>query len=209
MTRDYSKGKVYMIRSKDEDCVPYVGSTTKQYLSQRMVKHRNSFKCWKKNPEKYCFVSSYILFEKYGIENCYIELLELYPCNISEELRKKELQWYNKLNCVNIVKPFVIKEEYRDEHKKEIAETKKIHYNKHKDEILKKNKEYRQQHKEEIIIKDRIKYHKDKEQINEKKKETYECPCGSICRRSDKNRHERTLKHQEYLSTIDTYTTIT
>lgn len=192
-----------MIRSKDENCVSYVGSTTKQYLSQRIVKHRNSYKHWKENPEKYSFVSSYILFEKYGIENCYIELLDLCPCSCSEELRKKEREWFDKLNCVNIVRPFITKEEnYYETHKKEITETRKIHYDEHKEEILLKNKEYRDKHKEEIIIKDRIKYHKNKIEYNEKRKETYECPCGSICRKCDKNRHERTNKHQKYLAVL-------
>jgi hypothetical protein len=209
MARNHSKGKVYMIRSKDVDCVPYVGSTTKQYLSQRMVKHRNSYKYWKKNPKKNSFVSCYTLFEKFGIENCFIELLELFPCNCNDELRKKEREWFDKLNCVNIVRPFITKEEnYYETHKIEIAETRKIHYDEYKEEILKKNKEYRDKHKEEIIIKDKIRYHKNKEQINEKKKETYECPCGSICRKSDKNRHNRSKKHQKYLTTISTHSTI-
>ena len=223
-SKDYSKGKVYMIRSKDEDCVPYVGSTTKQYLSQRMDSHRDDYKKWKRNPEKYSFLSSFTLFEKFGIENCFIELIELFPCSCNDELRKKEREWFDKLNCVNIVKPFISKEErveqkkiygqenkeqiaermkeWCEENKEELAEKKKIYYDEHKEEILKKNKEYRDEHKEEIIIKDRIKYHKNKIKYNEKKKETYECLCGSVCRKSEKARHERTLKHQNYLAEL-------
>jgi hypothetical protein len=186
MARDYSKGKVYMIRSKDEDCVPYVGSTTKQYLSQRIEKHHSNYKNWKKNGKG--FMSSFTLFEKYEFKNCYIELLELCPCKSIEELLKKEREWFDKLNCVNIVKPFISKEE--------MVEYFKIYQQEHKEQIAEKAKIYQQEHKE---------------QIAEKMKEKYECPCGSICRKSDKARHERSLKHQDYLSTIGTLcsTTVT
>lgn len=111
MARDYSKGKVYMIRSKDKNCVPYVGSTTNQYLSQRMVHHRNDFNKWKKNPEKYRFVSSFTLFEKYGVENCYIELIQKFPCNCNDELKARERRWINDIKCVNLVKQVITEEE--------------------------------------------------------------------------------------------------
>ena len=228
-----------MIRSKDENCVSYVGSTTKQYLSQRMDKHRSGYKQWKKNEKN--FVSSFTLFEKYGIENCYIELLELCPCKSIEELLKSERFWFDKLNCVNIVKPFMSKEEnaeylkaYQQEHKEEIAEKRKIHYETNKEEIAGKTKIYQQTHKEEyaersriyqqthkeeyaerrkihyetnkeeIAEKSKIKYQKNKEEIAEKRKETYECPCGSVCRKDVKTRHNRSKKHQDYLSTVRT-----
>ena len=235
-----------MIRSKDEDCVPYVGSTTKQYLSQRIEKHHSNYKNWKKNGKG--FMSSFTLFEKYEFKNCYIELLELCPCKSIEELLKKEREWFDKLNCVNIVKPFISKEEmveyfkiyqqehkeqiaekakiYQQEHKEQIAEKKKIHYETNKEEyaerskiyrdsnkeqIAEKKKEYHQKNKEQIAEKAKIYQQEHKEQIAEKMKEKYECPCGSICRKSDKARHERSLKHQDYLSTIGTLcsTTVT
>jgi hypothetical protein len=225
MVRDYSKGKIYCIKvNTNEEYLPYIGSTTKQYLSQRIEKHHSNYKYWKKNGKG--FMSSFTLFEKYGFNECYIELLELCPCSCSEELRKKEREWFDKLNCVNMTRPFVTKEErveyfknYNEEHKEEIAEKKKIYHEEHKEEItekrkiiyennkeeiLQKNKKYRDEHKEEIIIKARIKYHKNKEELSEKKKETYECPCGSVCRKSDKARHEKSKKHQDYLSTIGT-----
>jgi hypothetical protein len=204
-SKDYSKGKVYMIRSKDEDCVPYVGSTTKQYLSQRMDKHRSGYKQWKKNPEKYDFLSSFTLFEKFGIQNCFIELIELFPCKCNDELRKKEREWFNKLNCVNIDRPFVTKEESLERIKKWIQnnpekrkETQKIYTQIHKEEY----KEYVENHKEHIAEYKSNYYQKNKEEISEKGKETYECPCGSICRKVAKARHERSKKHQEYLTKL-------
>ena len=33
-------------------------------------------------------------------------------------------------------------------------------------------------------------------------KEKFECDCGSICRKSDKTRHEKSLKHQNWLKSL-------
>ena len=44
--KDYSKGKIYKIEpicDHDEGDI-YIGSTTKEYLSQRMTLHRNDYK---------------------------------------------------------------------------------------------------------------------------------------------------------------------
>jgi ribosome-interacting GTPase 1 len=100
---NYQNGKIYRIVSNRDDEVFYVGSTTKKYLSQRMDSHRGSYKCWK-NGKDYK-VRVYDLFEKYGVENCRIELLQLFPCNSKDELTKKEGEYIRILNCVNKVKP--------------------------------------------------------------------------------------------------------
>ena len=70
---NYANSKVYKIWSTQGDKI-YEGSTTKPYLSQRMDNHRRSYRAWKN--ETYHFVSSFKLFEEYGLENCSIELLE-------------------------------------------------------------------------------------------------------------------------------------
>lgn len=175
-----------MIRSKDEDCVPYVGSTTKQYLSQRMVKHRNSYKHWKENPEKNKkkFVTAFKLFEKYGVENCYIELLESCSCKISEELLKKEREWFDKLNCVNIVRPMRTEEEVIEQirndkkkyYKKKVETVENfnaIHYQKYKDS-QKENKEiYTKTHKKEKAEYDKKRREEKADEIKQKKREYY------------------------------------
>lgn len=216
-----------MIRSKDEDCVPYVGSTTKQYLSQRMDTHRNGYKRWKKG--KYKFISVFELFEKYGVKNCYIELLESCSCKISEELLKKEREWFDKLNCVNIVRPFTTKEEkveqmknwyeankeqvsergkiYRDEHKEELVEKKKDYAQINKEKISEKSKLWRKENKEILAENKKEWYEANREQILEKMKEKYECPCGLICLKCNKARHEKSKKHQNYLTAIGTLCT--
>ena len=78
---DYQQSKIYKIVDLNEEMV-YVGSTTAS-LSKRMAGHRGDYK--KKN-----YVSSHDIFDKYGIENCKILLLENYPCSNREELHKRE-----------------------------------------------------------------------------------------------------------------------
>ncbi len=43
----------------------------------------------------------YDLFNKYGIENCKIFLLETYNCNDINELRAKEGEYIKKFKCIH------------------------------------------------------------------------------------------------------------
>ena len=73
---DYTKGKFYKIvpyEIENESDI-YIGSTTKEYLSQRMATHKVGCLHWKRSSESY--LSIFYLFEKYGIDNCKIILLE-------------------------------------------------------------------------------------------------------------------------------------
>ena len=96
---NYQEGKIYKIISNSDDDICYVGSTTKKFLSQRMAEHKNRYKCWKNG--KHIKITVFELFEKYGIENCRIELLEIFPSNSKDELTKKEGEHIKLLNCVN------------------------------------------------------------------------------------------------------------
>ena len=71
--KDYQNGKIYQITSHCGDKI-YIGSTTKKYLSQRMDKHRSSYKQWKQG--KAGKIMIFDIFDEYGIENCQILLLE-------------------------------------------------------------------------------------------------------------------------------------
>ncbi len=85
--RDFSKGKIYIIRSHKTDDV-YIGSTT-QELSVRMAFHRfNSNTSTSK--------------ELVAHGDAYIELLELYPCaNEPELLIREGFHIQENSNCVN------------------------------------------------------------------------------------------------------------
>ena len=166
MTIDYKNSKVYKIWSPKGDKI-YVGSTTKVMLCQRMTAHREDFKRWKAG--KYHYISSFSLFEEYGIENCFIELLEAKECNSKDELHKLEGKYIRELNCVNKVVSGRTKKEYYQDNKEHIVE-------------------YKNNWREE-----------NKEVIKTKKLMSFTCECGSNYTNCHKLRHERSIKHKLFL----------
>ena len=81
---NYQNGKIYKIENLGGDMC-YIGSTTKDYLSKRMVEHRSAYKQWLKQAGGRN-VSVFGIFEKYGVDNCRIVLVELCPCNSKDEI---------------------------------------------------------------------------------------------------------------------------
>ena len=115
--KDYSKGKIYKIEpicEYDEGEI-YIGSTTKDYLSQRFVKHRSDYNRWKKDNNK--FITSYRIFDKYGIGNCQVVLLELVNANDFNELKAREKHYTKTLKCVNKLIPLRNDNEYYNDTK--------------------------------------------------------------------------------------------
>ena len=80
---------------------------TKAYLSQRMTAHRSGYKRY--NKTALGFMSSYLMFDKYGIDKCKISLLENVDANNSDELKAYEAKYRKLLNCVNINHNQIIK----------------------------------------------------------------------------------------------------
>ena len=79
---DYTKTKIYKIVSNSGDKV-YVDATAKNYLSQRLQQHKNDFKKFKEGKMKFQMV--FELFDRYGVENCKIILIESFPCMSKDE----------------------------------------------------------------------------------------------------------------------------
>jgi hypothetical protein len=169
---NYSNGKIYKIQHKSGEGQVYVGSTTKQYLSQRMDTHRNDYKQWKNG--KIGLITSFNIFETYGIENCLITLLESVNANSKDELLAREAYWIKQLNCVNKFIPNRTRQEYYNDHKEKIVENKKQYYEKNKEKIAEHQKQYRQDNKEEILEKAKQYYDDHKEKLLENKKQYYE-----------------------------------
>jgi adenylate kinase family enzyme len=140
---DYSLGKIYMVYPKvdnaDEGDV-YYGSTTVT-LSRRMSEHRNSKRCK-------------ILFDKYGVENCFIELVEEYPCETKEQLNRKEGEYIRANKCINKnIAGRTQKEWLRDnsdkmkqvykEYRIDNKDKYKDYYAENRDKILEQQKQYK------------------------------------------------------------------
>jgi len=134
---NYSKGKIYMIEpiNKTDKGDIYIGSTTKEYLSQRMEYHRRDYNNYLNG---YCTsrLTSYDLFNKYGIDNCKIILIELVDAKSKDELLQREAFHIRNNQCVNKCIPLRTKKEYYEDNKEEAKE----YYKKNKERLLDKIK---------------------------------------------------------------------
>ncbi len=108
-------GRIYKIHCyKDDNSDVYIGSTTK-HLTSRWCQHK--FNYLKGNH----YVSSARIFDKYGIENSYISILQEVECSDKSELRKFEQSWIdNTLNCVNKHRAHCGDKSHYDKYKKTI-----------------------------------------------------------------------------------------
>ena len=97
---NYSNGKIYKIEPLNADVGDcYIGSTTKELLSQRMSAHRNEFRCSQKGLRRKTM--SHYLFSKYGVDICNISLIESCPCNSKDELLARESYHQNAMKNIN------------------------------------------------------------------------------------------------------------
>jgi len=77
----------------DVDDLIYVGSTVKQYLSERMGTHRFQY-----NKPEHTGRKLYEHMKTIGIGHFKLIRLESYPCKSKDELRAREQFWKEKLN---------------------------------------------------------------------------------------------------------------
>ncbi len=123
MTRDYNKGKIYKLEPivEHEENDIYIGSTTKQYPSQRMATHKGDYydyTKWKNN--KRGKVMIFDIFDKYGFENCEIILIENYSASTKDELFSREKYFIQTISCVNKYIPNRKIDEYKKDKNEEI-----------------------------------------------------------------------------------------
>jgi hypothetical protein len=105
---NYSNGKIYKIVC-DTTKLVYIGSTTKQYLSQRLDSHRRQYKTWKGGKG-----SNYTSFKVLEGNNYSIVLLELVDCKSKDELLARERFYIETVECVNKFVPLRTQEEEKN-----------------------------------------------------------------------------------------------
>jgi hypothetical protein len=181
----YHSSKIYKISSSHIDKF-YIGSTIKT-LNRRLVGHKSHYTHYIEKGMG-AYISS---FEVVKFDDAIIELIKDVKCENRKELDKIEgdciLEYHERILNKNIpgrtMKEY--NEEYRITHKDKIKE----YYEINKDRI----KEYYE------INKDKKKeyYEANKEKLREK----IECICGSKYSRCDKSTHNKTKKHQLFIST--------
>jgi hypothetical protein len=190
---DYQKSKIYKIVC-DVTNLTYYGSTI-QPLSKRMGEHRA-----KRNV---CSTKDMIEPKIY--------LVEEFPCDNKEQLLQRERYYIENNICCNKQVPLRSNKEYYEDNKDKIAEyyldnkDKKKEYQKeyreaNKDKIVEYKKEYYEANKDKIAERDKEYREANKDKISERRKIKIKCECGSEVRKSDIQRHKRTIKHINYIN---------
>jgi hypothetical protein len=134
--RNYENSSIYMIEPTcvyDEGDI-YYGSTIQKYITTRFGGHKKSYKQWLNGNKS--FTSSYLLFEKYGVDNCKIVLVETFSCKSKYELQAREAVFIRNNNCINKVIPTRTQKEYRQDNADKINEHNKEYYENNKNNIL-------------------------------------------------------------------------
>ena len=219
----YENGKIYKIVDVGYNKC-YIGSTCES-LSQRMARHRACYNLYLKDKAKQPAMTSFSIFDEYGVENCKIELIEKYECNNKEELLKREGSHIKENECVNRCLAGRTKIEYskmyREENPEKVKETQRACYLKDPDKVKMKSKqwneqnkdrkrqtgiEYREKNKEILREKARLKYEDNKEHIKERSKingsKIVVCECGVSMRKDSISKHKKTKQHLQYLQSI-------
>ena len=179
---DYQKGKIYRIWDNNYNKC-YIGSTTEE-LAKRMTKHRDKYRQYlQKNSYNN---TAFRLFDEFGIENCKIELLELFPCNSKSELEAREGQHIRNEDCVN---------------RKIMGRSRQDYYKENYEHIQTQKKEYRERTKEHKHEVDKRYRDENKETITAKMKEKKKCECGCYISARNLASHKKSPKHINLMAT--------
>lgn len=178
---------IYKIYNPECDYV-YVGSTR----SMKVRKSCHKSRCNNPNDPKYNYKVYKTIRDNGGFENFHIVVLEIMPdvtkltAEIQEDVHRVKLN--AKLNSRIATRGNISVEQYHKQYR-----------NEHKESIQQYNKQYNIQNKEQISEKSKQYYIQNKTQINQK----YYCECSGKYTNSSKNRHNKTNKHQKYISNLN------
>ena len=163
---EFQNAKIYTIRSFQTDKY-YIGSTNQKTLSQRLSKHGSNYREWLKDKDNGYTTS----FEILKYDDYYIELLELYPCNLKAELHKREgeLIRLHKDSLVNRCIPCRTLKEYQIDNREILSVKAKTYYDIYR------------------VV--------NKKKIRDYKTQPYHCECGRVIQLDKKARHNRSNKH--------------
>ena len=135
----YNNGKIYKIEptcEHDEGDI-YIGSTTR-LLTQRMASHRCEYKKWKNGLHHK--LTSFDIFDKYGLNNVKIILLESVNANTIVELLEREAYYIKEFKCVNKNIPTRTIKEWQNANRDKIKQHQKKYNEKQKiKKLIEKN----------------------------------------------------------------------
>ena len=131
MSKKYQNGKIYKITDNGNNKT-YYGSTMKRYLCHRLSGHKYDYKKYLEGGPKES--TSFNIFDEYGVDNCRIELVELYPCNSRDELESREGEFIRNNDCVNRIITKRTKKQYQEDNKEVLTMNKKKYRDTRKEE---------------------------------------------------------------------------
>ena len=176
-------GRIYKITNNVNDLV-YIGATI-QSLHNRFLGHKRDYKRYGLGKKTY--VSSFDLFDSYGVNDCKIELIKEYQIFDKTQLRTYEHLWLYqyKNKIINKVPAFSIP-----------RLTQRFNYYKNQEESRARNRTYRNNNKEVINDRAREFYYDNQEKILLKgRTNKFLCDCGTNVRVVYRAKHKRSPKH--------------
>ena len=187
---NFDKTHFYKIVCKNmdiKDC--YVGHTTD--FTKRKSNHKKSCNDERRHNHNYYLYQR--VRENGGWENWDMVLIDTIKCENSLEARKKEREFIENLHAtLNQNKRPYISPEEKVEYNHEL-------YLKTKDIKEERRKQRRENDPEKFNDISRRTYLKRKEYFNR----PYQCDCGSVCQFRMKSKHFKTLKHQQYIQSLE------
>lgn len=186
--------KIYVIKSRSNPDLQYIGSTKKS-IKERLSVHCYNYKSYLNGVYSYTTSFDILKYNDY-----YIELY----CDTGTD-DKSDAHWFEGQviiaeTCVNKYIPGRTCEEYYKEYyennKDRISELKKAYYEKNKDRI----KEYLETNKN--IIKEYKKQYRqqNKDRIKQYNKTKYICECSGRYSMNHRAQHYKTKKHISFIS---------
>lgn len=170
---NYNAGKVYIIYS-DIDAEFYVGSTVNT-LEMRLAAHKSEV-------GKHTS-TIYRHFDRIGVHNMNIALLENFPCDTEDQLLWRERKWYDMLcPTLNDIKPIInyyeLKEinrnswkRWKDSNPERYKEYCKKQREKHSDKRKELWHEWHEQNKDNYNAVRRQRHAENREEVNEKRRQ--------------------------------------
>jgi len=182
---NYQNTIIYKIVCNDLDITDcYVGHTTN--FIKRKQQHKDA--CQNPNNKSFNFKMYLLIRDNGGWDNWSMIEVEKYKCNDRNEATARERYWYEQLKgTLNRAVPGRRRDEWLETNKQQLKDKKHDYYLLNIDKILTNKQLYRE---------------KNKELIKAKKREQHICVCGSTVSSGYKHEHVKTLKHKEYIESI-------
>ena len=187
---NYQNTKIYIIRSRNTNKV-YVGATAST-LVKRFSQHNSEFAKGKNKTR-----ARQVL--EHG--DCYIELLEKYPCLDKDESNAREKYWMRQFDeqRVNCQLPGRTKAEwYQDNREVELEKNKRYRQN-NKQKCNEQSRQWYENNKQKCNEQSRQWYENNKQRFNKQRNQRFECLCGSQCTHANRARHMKTIKHRTWV----------